>query len=494
MSEKQKPQNQEIVSTPESSYLDEAWSDTLVAIETKQAYEYFGTDNKKHRQQEKEAFLTGEVRNPELDYPYIDIAQLQDKEQQLLDLKEQISAKEALPAVARLYNWSINMRIAENRMVQHSALAAQAESESEKALHMRRFDRYNAFVFGEPNESIFGYYANIFRDKATEVVGDEQASDDLRLAAKEVLDLLPQEYDTDHDVVALRDQASYDELRPAVLNSFGLDAEKVADIVSAEGNLDSQDLIDFFREHDSGLPGAQEYDIAPSENHAAITFSAIRKDMAVPTTKNGEPRLFTPEQALKGHIHEYEGHLGRSANGYATKLKLMGHGFDRVSRIEEGNAMFGESFVDTAPNELTAFAGVMAIGLAKGLDTPRDVRSGDDLRDFRDTNEALQKIYRFKALLDGKSMADADASAQTLAWGRSVRTFRGSTCDSPGSVLLKDYSYGEGFLETHLFVSEDTDRLGLLRFGRIDPMQERHLAALVELEIMPEDLQDLEQE
>jgi hypothetical protein len=77
-----------------------------------QAYEYLDGD-KAAREVQKKSFLSGEIENPKLDYPKIDLSLLESRENQLLDLKADILKDEPNETVKQVYRWKINEKIAE---------------------------------------------------------------------------------------------------------------------------------------------------------------------------------------------------------------------------------------------------------------------------------------------------------------------------------------------------------------------------------------------
>ncbi len=83
-----------------------------------------------HRQEEKKKFLAGDAPNPEFDYPKIDVLALAKNEGDLLRLKREVKSREGTDAVRLAYQWAINEKIAEIRMLQATARG-----------DMRRFDR-----------------------------------------------------------------------------------------------------------------------------------------------------------------------------------------------------------------------------------------------------------------------------------------------------------------------------------------------------------------
>lgn len=106
------------------------------------------------RLEQKNKFLSGEIDNPEFDYPRIDLQGLENNETALLKLKQEIRSQETVTAVRLAYQWAINEKIAEIRMLKETARG-----------NMHRFNRWSRFVNGEPSPEIFQYITSLARDE-----------------------------------------------------------------------------------------------------------------------------------------------------------------------------------------------------------------------------------------------------------------------------------------------------------------------------------------
>ena len=469
------------------AHIDAELFDQFSAIEDKHVFEYFSGSNVA-RAEQKKALDAGEITNPTLDYPKFDIAALRAKEAQFLDLKKQLLEDDTHPeALKQVYRWSINQRIAENRMVQEGALAAQTDDAADRERHMRRFERYNEFLYGPQNEAVFGFYANEIRSRAENLL----ESDDQRIVqvAKQVMDLFPDEYASDIDTSAITNVETREEFRRIVLEEYGFDADRMAQFLEIEGDMSPEDLAEFMEaERAAHIPGSDEFEIFVDPESSTNTFNPVRRDIRVSSVKNNEPRTYTREDALKLNLHENRVHLERSARGYSSKLKLLGFGLDRNFKPEEGAAMFNESAVDEEAYLLHGWAGSVTVGIARGLHRERGEARQSARMDFGQTYAELQAIYAVIGLSEGKSFDEVEKTSSNDAWTRTVRTFRGTTCDAAGVVYQKDIGYGEGYLETHAFFAADQERLALLKLGRFSATNERHIQVLVDLEILDEDL------
>src|SRR3989344_842168 len=159
--------------------LDEVLYERFKELGAMKGYEYLDGD-KNAREAQKRLFLSGEVQNPQLDYPKIDTQLLESREKGLLALKTDVLSGETNETVKQVYRWKINEKIAEIRMLQ-----AAAERD------MRRFKKYSEFVYGTPSKDVFGYTINSIRSVAILATGNEDLS--IQAAAAELLDMLPNE-------------------------------------------------------------------------------------------------------------------------------------------------------------------------------------------------------------------------------------------------------------------------------------------------------------
>ena len=158
-------------------------------------------------------------------------------------------------------------------------------------------------------------------------------------------------------------------------------------------------------------------------------------------------------------------------------------GLDRYEKGEEGVATMREQVLDEKIEDFAGLEGHLAIGLATGVDGKP--------RDFRAVYEIMEKYFYFKALSSGKEPEQALKSAQTIAWNRAVRTFRGTDCQTKGICFTKDIVYREGNIGVWEVVKENPKEMVRFSIGKYDPANERHIWILDQLGISEEDLKEL---
>lgn len=113
-------------------------------------------------------------------------------------------------------------------------------------------------------------------------------------------------------------------------------------------------------------------------------------------------------------------------------------------------------------------------------------------RDFRGVYEIMEKYFYLSNLLKDQDSEKAREKAQTSAWKRCVRTFRGSDCKTPGVCFTKDIAYREGQIGVWQVVADSPDEVRRFSIGKYDPANDRHIWILDQLGITDDDLEKLE--
>ncbi len=110
-------------------------------------------------------------------------------------------------------------------------------------------------------------------------------------------------------------------------------------------------------------------------------------------------------------------------------------------------------------------------------------------RDFRQVFEILKKYFYFKNLISQKTPEEAIQLAKNNAWEICVRTFRGTTCHSPGVCFSKDIIYREGNIGVWDVIRENPEELTRFSVGKYNPANLRHIWVLNQLGISEQDLE-----
>lgn len=443
---------------PAKEVLDEKWYSQFEKIGSFQAYEYLDGDKKK-REEEKQAFLAGEKENPELDYPLLSLEDIANREAALLSLKESILNEEGNEVVKQVYRWKLNEKIAENRLLGAAATGDQ-----------RRFKRYSEFIYGKPSPEIFLY--SLERVRRLTKKADESGNEEIQALGKDLAQLLPTE---EGFPVALPSSETQTAAREATLESVG-------DLVNIKAAPDQQFSAEEIKTLFEGALqelSAEGWVVVINPNKSGISVNQEKKSVEVPENRK------LSFQNLKGLIaHEIGTHTARRIRGERTKLKMLGLGLDRYEVGEEGVTGLREQILEGEVKDFSGFDGHFAISLATGVD--------GTLRDFRKTFEILKKYYQLQNMLKGISTEEAQKKAETSAWGRCVRTFRGTDSQTPGTCFTKDIIYREGNIAVWESVAKNAPEMSRWDVGKYDPSNPRHIWILDQLNITDKDLETLE--
>lgn len=426
--------------------LDDKWYERFSASGSFADYEYLGGE-KENRDSQKSDFISGKCENPTLDYPDLEKIDIAQKEQDLLQLKKDILEQENNETVRQIYRWKINEKVAELRMLKET-----------KSGNDRRFLRYSKFIYGKPEEEIFGYTINQIKKTIESKIKDP--NENVRNAAQRLLDELPDSFQKEQssDVAGLKDFIK-ESPKSGIFTDTEYGAEEIK--VAFEQALARYKL--------SG------WNVIVGGRGTAVSVSQENKNVNIP------PDRKMKEEKLASLIeHEIGTHVLRRENGERTKLKLLGLGLDRYLKGEEGIATFEEQKISGA-SEFAGFDGHLAIALAIGMDGKK--------RDFRKVYEILKDYYFINSK---KEESEAMKYAENTAWNRCVRTFRGTTCNSPGVCLTRDIVYREGNIGVWDVVKNKPDEVKRFTIGKYDPSNPRHIWILEQLGINDEDLEQLQ--
>lgn len=426
--------------------LDARWYGRFEAVNFED-YEKL-TGNKSVREKAKADFLSGEIENPTLDYPELESFDLDEREAELLSLKEDVLELEQNEAVKKIYRTKINELLATLRMLRAT-----------KNGDDRKFSRYADFIYGKPEAEDVGYV--IEHVKELIAINEESEDQEKREAAQRLGAIF--------SGIVLK-------------SGEGVDKSILPDGQDIPGKLESVDEAVLVLEDALREIGADDWRVVVDTETGISNFSVSQehKIVRVPSEEKLLARNISKKK-LKGLLeHEIKTHVARRSNGERSKLQLLGLGLDRYLKAEEGIATYAEQQVTGASD----FAGIprfLSIALAKGV-------NGQPL-DFRQTHK-LMTDYR---LLSSPKKDVTLEHATATAYNDCVRIFRGTTCDTPGAVYPKDMSYfGNRAIWT--LVSENSDVVETFKVGKYDPNNSEHVALLTQLGILDGDLERLESE
>lgn len=425
--------------------LDDKWFDRFSACGSFEENEYLGGE-KGARENQKKDFILGVCENPTLDYPDLEKINVDQKEQDLLELKKDILEQEDNETIKQVYRWKINAKIAELRMLKET-----------KSGNNRRFLRYSEFIYGKPEKEIFDYTMNQIKKVIDNKIKDPNES--LQIAAQRLSDELGSYIQDETGSLA---ELKYSMKKSSESGNFAKTEYGAEEIkIAFEQALEKYKL--------SG------WEILIDNAHSAISVRQANKTVYIPSDRKMNEKKLT---ALIEH--EIGTHVLRRENGERSKLKLLGLGLDRYLKGEEGIATYEEQKIAGA-NEFAGFEGHLAISLALGMDGKK--------RNFREVYEILKDYYFINSK---KEESEAIAYAENTAWSRCVRTFRGTTCDTPGFCLTRDIVYREGNVGVWNVIKNNPEEVKRFSVGKYDPSNPRHIWILEQLGISDSDLEDLD--
>ncbi len=429
----------------EKEALDDKWYERFSGCGSFEDYEYLGGE-KTNRENQKNEFIQGKCKNPTLDYPDLEKMNIAQREQDLLQLKREILDQEGNKTVRQVYRWKINEKIAELRMLKETRNGNDG-----------RFLRYSKFIYGKPKKEIFDYTIGQIKMIISSKINDP--NENIRIAAQRLSEELEGIVHTE---------------KPEITELKGFMRENIKSKNFADIEYNTDEIKSAFEQalEKYKLSG---WNVIVTGKGAAVSVSQENKNVKVPLNrKMKECNLFALIE------HEIGTHVLRRENGERTKLKILGLGLDRYLKGEEGIATFKEQEISEA-TDFAGLAGHLAIALAMGIDGKK--------RDFREVYEILKDYYFINSK---KEESDARAYAENTAWNRCVRTFRGTTCNSPGVCLTRDIVYREGNIGVWDVVKNNPEEVKRFTVGKYDPSNLRHLWVLEQLAITDNDLEELE--
>ena len=435
----------EIPSTkPKKEALDEIWYKRFEKFGAFQAYNYLD-GNLDYRKQQKDQFLSRAIENPTLDYPKLENFDFEKTEQELLDLKKDVIQQEPNEIVKQAYRWRINEKIAELRMLRAT-----------KNGDNHRFFRYSKFIYGKPEENVHNYTLLKIKDVVEKQLTNPD--EDIRLAAERLNKEL---FSNKEDLKSSVDIKSLDiKKSESVVNSPLLSSAEISH--AFEAALEQYKLDGWSVVIEAG--GA-----------TAVNVNQEKKSVIVPEKMTAYQKEMEPLIA-----HELGTHALRRESGERTRLHLLGLGLDRFLKGEEGVATYAEQKILGA-EDFAGLLGHLKTALAVGIDGKP--------RNFRQVFEIL-KDYSF--IISKKEKDKALKAAQDAAWTSCVRSFRGTSCQTPGACFTQDIVYREGNIGVWNVIKNNPDEEKRFSVGKYDPANPRHIWILEQLGINESDLNDLE--
>ena len=443
-----------------------------------QAYELFGGDGA-YREQQKKAFMAGEIRNPALDYPLLDeqkLAKHIGNLEPVLDSTKDY-ADDDLGGVL----WdSASYRMAEMYFLLEAkrlnGLSARPESEEFK-LEAERYQQLNEELYGKPTEEtrrlVIGEIlaqskGKSLSENAAEILGEFLEGKDTDEVSKE---RLPQNVGEklSHLHEVLEEQFA-DEI--SIINDYW------SDVILPRGDekpgFNTEDMVAVY---------TKVHELNDPQNESGISVvidpnaSLLSWDTPSKSVKIGGKRaaITSPTDMIAKVIHEYGVHGMRAVNGAKYEIPGFGTGMysDAVGEersdyltFEEGFASLCEiamdgSFTKWKPMHISHYFALSEAYAGK---------------DFRDTFESTWRARALMLVDKNGDISDKNIQAsKSQAYVSCVRVFRGTPTglsDGPVLTFNKDLAYLNGKLDGLKYlekIGDDKAAISRLFMGKFDP-------------------------
>jgi len=440
-------------------------------------YEFFGLDEGMNdenavRTEQKRQFLSGAIKNPNLNYPKLKtdafIREHEIAEQGIMALGSQldelttesdrITVAQELPAQRHL----------ELMLLDISGRFARKEvAEEDRQAYVELFNSVNDELYGAVDIARFAGLLQPVRRQALLVLSSpEPIAVVVREAAEYVLLNTGVESDT---VLAEPPLVIDDDTRQQVREMFERYFAKPLSVIPSKARgekLTSQEFAQMFRDAhallDTGWGVATEPGKSTMDTRQSTRMTVI-----------GDERPLPDEAGARGiFAHEFCIHVLRRYFGDQLGDPLLaGTGLAGYVPNEEGAGRIVQQVMD-GKDKVPGSNYYITLGLARGKD-------GDRMRDFRGVFELewrrrLLEKYATNPMLPH----DAVSKAKNAAYTTCLRIFRGTPCDEPGMVFAKDIGYYDGgqnmwpyFIEiAQLPLEEQKARLDEFLTAKHDPL------------------------
>ncbi len=321
-------------------------------------------------------------------------------------------------------------------------------------------------LYGLPEKSHFNRLLYDLRQKVSTYESNDQQTITIK---QELLGLLPKDIDYVPKPEAISPADLINHYKPIVESEF---AGLLAVVPEEKNVFEPNDIVKVFAdgltylEESKGLAAASEWSAVINPNTKSLGVDQEQKVVEVglgrkPLSRQGMKELL---------LHETGVHTQRRLWGDKADFSALGYGLDGYRDAEEGLGVVVQQILSGRVTE----AGTQyytLLGLATGLDGSK--------KDFRHVYEIA---WRRQAMLNAIKAhtdvsRDAITKAKKQAYMQCVRIFRGTPCDLPGVVYLKDIAYFKGNSKMWGYLGQiagDISAFRQLFKGKFDPTNPEH--------------------
>lgn len=466
-----------------------------------QSYEMLAGDGD-YRLEQQNAFLAGEIKNPELDYPKLDAVALRSGISSLHDVLSRVQSEPDMDVREIVWD-STSYRMAE----MYWLLSVDDMMTKRQLLQPEQVEAKARYV-QELNEQLYGKPEAVITDK---ILGEAWAQID----AKELTDetqKLKSELENGVTVNLGDDvEVFVRPLKKVQDKRLPIRTEDMLSVLKEKLLQDNQDIVELVTsywhevvqqrpETDRHFTPQDMYEVFDSvlklrDPHEETGVKVIMDPDA--TALSWETPLFAvkiggrrdpisdPETMLAKVFHEFVVHGGRAINGSQTTIPVLGTGLfteageGEVSdylTFEEGLASTCEASISTEKDSWKPLDLEKSLGLALAYEG----------RDFREVFETLWRVRILMITKSGSSPTDKGiATAKNNAYTSTLRIFRGTPTtmdriDSKGEPLVLTYNKDLAYLNGKVLMLDfwnqyknDPEMLDMIFKYKIDPMNKR---------------------
>lgn len=409
---------------------------------------------------EKVKFIeSGFCINPEL-HPDVDLEKINDYELKLTALREDIGESEDEEFIRDAYIPRINELLTNLRMLR-------ASSEGNNDVFMQA----NIEKYGEPRPDSFYYVLSHFHDFTTSLL-EEHLGDNVGVAAKVVLDVLP-------DKVKFDIKLPSDEEFNSVKDLFSDFYTEMLEGLVVPNNICGNAAKDLARLALQNV-GLDYKVVSQKQGLTTMSVDHTKKQFKIPDNER-----YTRERFIGLLGHEGRIHIEERVQGENQPLRILYSGLANYLKGSEGKGLLAEQIVYCTLDTFTQTSRFhdiarryLSIGLARGTD-------GNGERDFVEVFKIMNAIdFLWEINQTPEDINNASQRSVERTWELlALRTLRGYT--GKGSAAMKDKIYFEGNLDQWNVLVNTPSLFPYLNLGKFDASNRKHLQILKRAGIIP---------
>ena len=380
--------------------------------------------------------------------PDLNLNELNAWEAQLLGIKTELLASDMQTDTKQLYRWRINENIANLRIIR---AAANGDT--------RRFERYNSFIYGQPDPDIFHAVADRFCSDAEAASTSDRP--ELQQAASQVLEQLSQYRVSGKQAVLTPSTDTFQAIKADYTTKGGY-VERLFNNVELAADED-------------GLVRRPLGDVAIAQMLENINNR--QKITDAPSWSNGRTNLYRdPSYAMTSQdFREYLGHeLAHSEefiNGIEGPVQLLATGVDRYERGNEGRAVLIEQILNDKLETFSESARWreilcrhLAVSLGSGL-------ANGATMNFAQNYAVINAINTFYGYRDSTDVAGVPKQADEDTFSLLAAVYKGTDGTGNGGVYRRPMIYLEGNIDVW---EQDSPTIQSGERGKFDVSNKRH--------------------